>query len=1005
MRLLDLTLENYRLHRHLRVEFAPDLTLIGGPNESGKSTLVEALHRVLFLRARGTSEEHRAMRPLSAAGGHPAVTLRFQARGQTWTLRKVFSGTNGTVSLSRPEETPLSAEPADERLAELLAVEGTAGGSRLALQWSHVWLWQGTASADPTDPDHNPSDKLAARLQAQSGGGDLLASPLDQHLLRHFTGETAKHFNANGAPVVRGPLGTLLEGVARARERDTAARARLSRYDDALRNSEDASSRLARLGTDFAALVREQSELKVRQDRLGELGAQQENEQTEAERLARIHQELLRHHEDIADRQARLESITTELAPLLAREDQFVALDSSAHAALQEAETRREAALAGAAQARDRHELLSAASVLQSNALRRTELEARADLRRNREEALAALRAELAHLPVLDSKLLAQLESLDRARLESLAGLKSLSTGIDVLNLDGPAFLADRALQPGESLELTDAAELRLGAGTRLRLRPGGGRSLDYARTAAQQAEQNLARALGQLALPDVESARTSLSARQIALERITAAERELDAPEFSRLDADLGAARESHAQAERRLELLRNQVPDCNVPLERGVLAQALTEAEIERRNQQAIAEEAARTLAAHREARETAQRDLSAHREKLASRRIAQNNLTIELGLLRQTHGEDLARTTRLAAEAAAAHAAHTKLQQTRAAIAELQPDVIHRAAERLTRAFTVLEQERSSQRERQLTAQTQLRSEGIEDPVSEAAEAKAALDRAEAELAAVQQDAEALRLLRDLYLGAQQALAERFTRPLLDRTRDYLRCLFGENVTVQVEHGPKGFSDLTISRADGPAVAFGSLSLGAREQVAAAFRLAAAEFLAVEHEGTLPMIFDDSFAYADPHRVRVLQNMLDLAASRGLQIVILSCNPGDYATLGARQFILSGPAVGGPSVAAPSRLPAPDQLEPEDEPVAEPNLPTLANPALPPSENHDSLREHLLAILRRARSSGDPFVSSRALRQELGCGQEEFNAIRDLLVSRQEIILEGRSQRLAP
>jgi DNA repair exonuclease SbcCD ATPase subunit len=44
-----------RLHGDLEFSFSPRLTLIGGPNESGKSTLVEALHRALFLKASATN--------------------------------------------------------------------------------------------------------------------------------------------------------------------------------------------------------------------------------------------------------------------------------------------------------------------------------------------------------------------------------------------------------------------------------------------------------------------------------------------------------------------------------------------------------------------------------------------------------------------------------------------------------------------------------------------------------------------------------------------------------------------------------------------------------------------------------------------------------------------------------------------------------------------------------------------------------------------------------------
>ena len=65
--------------------------------------------------------------------------------------------------------------------------------------------------------------------------------------------------------------------------------------------------------------------------------------------------------------------------------------------------------------------------------------------------------------------------------------------------------------------------------------------------------------------------------------------------------------------------------------------------------------------------------------------------------------------------------------------------------------------------------------------------------------------------------------------------------------------------------------------------------------AEVLAQEHDKCLPLVFDDAFAYSDPQRVRTLQDMLGLAAERGLQIIILTCNPSDYTNLGAKQISL--------------------------------------------------------------------------------------------------------------
>ena len=69
----------------------------------------------------------------------------------------------------------------------------------------------------------------------------------------------------------------------------------------------------------------------------------------------------------------------------------------------------------------------------------------------------------------------------------------------------------------------------------------------------------------------------------------------------------------------------------------------------------------------------------------------------------------------------------------------------------------------------------------------------------------------------------------------------------------------------------------------------------RLAMAEVLAAGHDGCLPVVFDDAFAFSDPERVQILQRMLDHAAIRGLQVIVLTCNPSDYGSLGAKQLTL--------------------------------------------------------------------------------------------------------------
>ena len=70
MRLLQCTLNSIRRHQALELSFHPGLTLITGANETGKSSLVEALHRTLFLKSTATGAPVQRLRSLSHSG-HP----------------------------------------------------------------------------------------------------------------------------------------------------------------------------------------------------------------------------------------------------------------------------------------------------------------------------------------------------------------------------------------------------------------------------------------------------------------------------------------------------------------------------------------------------------------------------------------------------------------------------------------------------------------------------------------------------------------------------------------------------------------------------------------------------------------------------------------------------------------------------------------------------------------------------------------------------------------------
>jgi len=117
MKLLSVVVENYRILKHAGVVFDPSRTVVGGNQEFGKSTLVEAIHNAFFLKCRGAGAPHKAMRS-DLHVGHPTVTLGFETGGRKYTIKKTFAATAATARADNSCHTSWSTSRPLERTAE-----------------------------------------------------------------------------------------------------------------------------------------------------------------------------------------------------------------------------------------------------------------------------------------------------------------------------------------------------------------------------------------------------------------------------------------------------------------------------------------------------------------------------------------------------------------------------------------------------------------------------------------------------------------------------------------------------------------------------------------------------------------------------------------------------------------------------------------------------------------------------------------------------------------------
>jgi len=166
VRITRLHIRNLRRHADLDLKLARGLTVIRGPNESGKTTIQRALELALTRRVSSTSAELDGLRSWGAGEeDRPWIRLDFEEDDDDgpragW-VEKSFRGAKGTVALDFGGKTITDPARADEILAELTGIPSEA-------------FFRSTASVRHRELDGLARDEatLRDRLQASISGGD-----------------------------------------------------------------------------------------------------------------------------------------------------------------------------------------------------------------------------------------------------------------------------------------------------------------------------------------------------------------------------------------------------------------------------------------------------------------------------------------------------------------------------------------------------------------------------------------------------------------------------------------------------------------------------------------------------------------------------------------------------------------------------------------------------------------------------------------------------------------
>ena len=302
-------------------ELSDGLNVVIGPNELGKSTLLDALRAVLFERYTSKARPIIALQN-DRSNAAPVVELAFEIDSAEYTLTKRFVK-NTYAQLRCPDGTLLEADPAVDRLRNQLGF--TKAGSRGATSetlgmWGVLWVQQGQSFGRPDLPD-SALASLSAGLESEVGAvlggrrGRELPQIIEQ-LLSEVITEARRQPRGEYKAVLDqiedqekrlGEQQQLQRAMAETLEQLAMAETRLIRLDDDNQDRTD-QLELEQARVLLGDVMRCEAELEAAQSEL-------QNRQGQLDHALRAQSERADRRSELADAQAHLRQECKRLSP------------------------------------------------------------------------------------------------------------------------------------------------------------------------------------------------------------------------------------------------------------------------------------------------------------------------------------------------------------------------------------------------------------------------------------------------------------------------------------------------------------------------------------------------------------------------------------------------------------------------------------------------------------------------------------------------------------------
>ncbi|SDY70655.1 DNA repair exonuclease SbcCD ATPase subunit [Variovorax sp. YR266] len=868
MKLQRLRIENFKLFRApLEIDgFTDGLNLFAAPNESGKSTVAEAIRAAFFERHRSSAVEH--LRPWGESSATPTVEVDFELDGKPCRLTKAFLGKKRCELVI--DGKSMDGAVAEDHLAALLGFRFPGKGASTPEHMGIpglLWIKQG-ASHDIASAVGFASDHLRNALGESLGE---LASSNGDAVLKAVESER----NELLTPAAGTPRGAFADAI-RLR---TELEADIERLRADIESYQSGVDRLSGLRRDHQrdeaarpwTALREQ--LAIARQRLDEAKGLNERKTAQDAALRQVTAQ-------VNSWRTQLQAMEREETTVVLREKNLQAAKEGLAKALGELqawEPRHAAAAKADAGARDNLRLArqAASRIAQEKTVESLaeQLEALAqshEKARGEQDKVTRLQAEAQALVVPEGEL-KRLQRCADAHRTAQARLDAVATALEFeLQPAAKVRVAGAELSGSKRQTVIARTDIEIEGVGRITVLPGGAdlESLAIERDRARDELAGLLQALRAESVAAVEERMRLQALRKGEAGAAVAVLAALAPKGLSALAADI-AMREARL-AEARQVLQGMPPADAAMP--------SSAQAESEEGAARAALETASAALNDAKVAAGNAREQVKAAEDELAAVKATLND---PMRASRKTEA-GAALTDALAQQSALQDKVAELAQQLQSA----NLPVLAQDVERLEQSVKQAEATHSQRANEITRLEAELEARGALGQEEAASEKQRELEHATRRCAELERRAKALDHLLKLLREKRSTLARRLRAPLQKHLDHYLQILFpGAQVEVGDDLSPGRITRQGLRGAQSGA--FEELSVGAREQMGVVARLAYADLLKEARKPTL-LILDDALVNTDEERLRQMKRVLYDAATRH-QILIFSCHPEAWRDLG--------------------------------------------------------------------------------------------------------------------